>query len=260
MFYRLDYAFAVLALGLVVGLLLGGRVRALPPSKLARRYYAAVAFLLIVRTLIFALSMIAPRDLWSSATGLSGDLVSVLFGALFGLAIRHSQPRKLLTEPAAIAALLMQVSFTFGIAGTAKAFQMTPMTEFFTQSGYSTGFLKFIVIAEIFGAIGLLLPWAAVPALIGFAVDMFGAVLTHVHNRDPWNDSTGAVVMIVRLAVIGVLYNMRSREDKPSVSIRSSILKVAAAAAICFSIALGGSVVMRHRGPSVPALFSLTAR
>ncbi len=52
------------------------------------------------------------------------------------------------------------------------------MTEFFTQSGYSVTFLRFIVIAEIFGGIGLLLPWAFIPALAGLTIDMFGAVLT----------------------------------------------------------------------------------
>jgi hypothetical protein len=38
-----------------------------------------------------------------------------------------------------------------------------------------------------------------------FSVDTFAAVLTHVHNGDPWNDSTGPIAMVIRLQLVGFL-------------------------------------------------------
>ena len=142
----------------------------------------------------------------------------------------------------------MALAFTFAFAGIGKAFSMTPMTEFFTQSGYSVSFLKFIVMAEIFGAIGLLLPWAILPSLLGLSVDMLGAVLTHIHNGDPLNDSTGAIGMLIRLAVLGVLWDLSCRTSK---SIRNSLLGVGAVALICLLVAVGGASAMRHMGATV---------
>ena len=39
----------------------------------------------------------------------------------------------------------MGLAFTFALNGAGKALSMTSMTEFFTQSGYSVSFLKFII-------------------------------------------------------------------------------------------------------------------
>jgi hypothetical protein len=70
--------------------------------------------------------------------------------------------------------------------------------------------------AEIFGAIGLLLPWSLVPALIGLTVDMFGAVLTHIHNGDALNGSTGAIGLLIRLIAVGVLWTLRPATERAS--------------------------------------------
>jgi hypothetical protein len=40
----------------------------------------------------------------------------------------------------------MSIAFTFALAGIGKAFSVAPMTEFFTQSGYSVTFLKFFIV------------------------------------------------------------------------------------------------------------------
>ena len=144
----------------------------------------------------------------------------------------------------------MALAFTFALVGVGKAFSMTPMTEFFTQSGYSIPFLKFIIIAEIFGGIGLLLPWAFLPALVGLTIDMFGAVLTHAHNGDPLNDSTDAIGMLIRLAAVAVLWAMRPQGERPSLNFRTSMIRVGATGIVCLLVALGGSVAMRHSGPS----------
>jgi hypothetical protein len=84
------------------------------------------------------------------------------------------------------------------------------------------------MIAEIFGALGLLLPWAVLPSLHGLSVDMFGAVLTHIHNGDPLNDSTGAIGMLIRLAIVGALWALSRRTRALPHGIRNSILGVGA--------------------------------
>lgn len=257
MFYRVDYATAVLLVGLLAGFLFGRSVANVPSARLARIYYTAVAILLVLRTVVFAITMLSAGNVrWSTLGGLIGDLLALLFGALFGLAARRSNGRELLIDGNVLAALTVSFAFTFAMAGIGKAFSMTPMTEFFTQSGYSVAFLKFIIIAEVFGGIGLLLPWSFLPALLGLTIDMFGAVLTHVHNGDPLNDSTGAIGMLVRLAALSILWMMRPRDAEPERTLRASAIRVAAGAAICLLIAVGGGAAMRHHAPPASAILS----
>jgi hypothetical protein len=257
MFYRVDYAVAVLLLGFFAGVLFSSATREITPSRLARGYYIAVAILLVLRTGGFAAGMLASHSsFWNPVTGFFGDLLGLSFGALFGLALRRRDRREFLTDASVLGALCMALAFTFGVAGIGKAFSMVPMADFFTQSGYSVTFLKFIVIAEIFGAIGLLLPWAVVPALIGLTVDMFGAVLTHIHNGDPLNDSTGAIGLLIRLTVIGVLWTLRRQGNESTTTVRNSVLGVAAVVTACLLLAVGGSVTVRHLSRSVPIVAS----
>jgi hypothetical protein len=247
MFYRVDYAVAVLLLGFFAGVLFSSTTKEITPSRLARGYYVAVAILLVLRTVAFAAGMLLNHSsLWNPVSGFLGDLLGFLFAASFGLALRRRDGREFLTDSPVLGALLMALAFTFGVAGIGKAFSMAPMADFFTQSGYSVTFLKFIVIAEIFGAVGLLLPWAAVPALIGLTIDMFGAVVTHVHNGDPLNDSTGAIGLLIRLVAVGVLWTLRARPRTPLTTLRNALLSVAVAVTACLLIAVGGSVTMRH--------------
>jgi hypothetical protein len=244
MFYRVDYMLAVLLAGFLVGVLLRKAFKSTASPRLAHGYYVAVATLLLIRTGVFACSMLlSGQPIWGTIGGIVGDLISLLLGALFGLAFRRKDARAFLTHPSILAALSMGIAFTFALAGVGKAFSMTPMTEFFTQSGYSVSFLKFIVIAEIFGAIGLLLPWALLPSLLGLTVDMFDAVLTHIHNGDPLNDSTGAIGMLIRLTVVGILWMLSRRTAS---SIRNSTMTVGAVALICLLAAFGGSAAVRH--------------
>jgi uncharacterized membrane protein YphA (DoxX/SURF4 family) len=137
------------------------------------------------------------------------------------------------------------LAFTFAVAALGKAFSMSGMQQFFAQSGYSLTFLKFIIIAEVFGAICMLLPWAVVPALMGLSVDMFGAVVTHIHNGDPLNDSTGAILLLVRLVAVGTLWALPPRRGDHAPKLRSSILGVAAVTVCCLLMAIGGSVAIR---------------
>jgi uncharacterized membrane protein YphA (DoxX/SURF4 family) len=140
----------------------------------------------------------------------------------------------------------MSVAFTFAIAGIGKAFNMTFMTEFFTQSGYSVTFLNFIMIGEVMGAVAFLLPWSFLPALAAFSIDMFGAIATHVHNHDPINDSAGAIILLVRLAAVAVVWHLRSEATNIRFGWGRTIARVASVAALCACIAIIGSSVLRH--------------
>lgn len=256
MFYRVDYTLAVMIAGLVVGTLFSARFARIPPSRAARTYYVCMAVLVVLRTAFFAFTLlaIAPR-FGTIAAGVLGDLLGFLFGAIFGLAVRRQNARELLLDRSVLAAISMMIAFTFAVAAVGKAFDMDPMTQFFNQSGYSADFLKFIVIAEIFGALGLLLPWSFFPALVGLSIDMFGAVATHVHNGDPLNDSTGAIGLLIRLAALGVLWTLRPRAGRPDRTVRSSLAISAATAIVCLLVAVAGSIVLRHLSPpaTIPA-------
>jgi uncharacterized membrane protein YphA (DoxX/SURF4 family) len=253
----MDYTLAVLFAGFIVGALFGGPTANVPRSRLARGYYVVVMGLLVLRTGAFAGTMLMSHtSSWSTASGFIGDLLGFLFGALFGLASRRKDSREIMTSSPVFGALCSTLAFTFALAGIGKAFSVAPMTEFFVQSGYSVAFLKFIVIAEIFGGIGLLLPWAILPALIGLAVDMFGAVLTHIHNGDPLNDSTGAIGMLIRLMAVGVLFALRQRNGGGMPTVRNSVLRATAATITCLVIAVGGSVAVRHLSPPSPGVAS----
>jgi uncharacterized membrane protein YphA (DoxX/SURF4 family) len=249
MFYRVDYVFAVLGAGFLVGLLVGKWTRRFGASRLARGYYGAVIALLALSSisLMFRLTL-GYGPAW---TGAIDDLSGVLYGALLGIAVRREDRRELLLDRAVLSALAISIAVTFASVGMGKAFSMAPMHEFFAQSGYPDAFLRFIIVAEVLGGLAMLIPCAVPAALIGLGIDMFGAILTHIHNGDPLNDSTGAIAMLLRLLIFSVLW-ARSRTRK-SLSFRWPLLHVAAAALLCLLIAGGGGYLLRHRNlASVP--------
>ena len=254
MFYRVDYILAVLAAGFVTGVIFSRMAERVAADRLARIYYSVVAVLLVLRTVAFAWTTVASHaEFAGTGSRVVGDLLGLMFGAAFGLALRRRDARTLLTDPSLLGAFYLSLAFTYAVAGIGKAFSMAPMTEFFTQSGYSVAFLKFIVIAEVFGGLGLLLPWARIPALMGLTVDMFGAVLTHVHNGDPLNDSTGAIALLIRLVAVAMLFGLQQREKEPLPGISRAAFRTAVATILCFCVAIAGGVAVRHQNPSVPA-------
>jgi DoxX-like family len=246
----------VMFTGFLIGLLLSKLLKTKEVSQLARNYYVVIATLLVFRTAAFASSALMNQpNLWRYFGGSLGDLLGLLFGALFGVAALRSDARAFLTDDSILWALRMVLAFTFSVAALGKAFSLAPMQQFFVQSGYSLTFLKFIIIAEVFGALGLLLPWAVIPALIGLSVDMFGAVLTHIHNGDPLNDSTGAILLLVRLVAVGTLWALLPRRSGHSPRLRHSIMSVAAVALCCLLIAVSGSIAIRSlSGPATTAI------
>src|SRR5579863_1574769 len=142
MFYRVDYAIGVIVLGFIAGLAVGGKTNRISSSILARRCYIAIAVLVALRAAMFVFSMLSSgTKLWSTGSAVAGDLISLTLGLVFGLAIRRSDARDFLTDGSVIDALCMSLAFTFAMAALGKAFSLGPMTEFFTQSGYSVTFL-----------------------------------------------------------------------------------------------------------------------
>ncbi len=85
------------------------------------------------------------------------------------------------------------------------------MRQFFLQSGYTVGFMYFIMAAETLGAIGLLLRRTVLPAAVGLMAIMAGAIRTHAHNGDPFSDSLEAVHLLILLACIVTIRLLRNR-------------------------------------------------
>lgn len=243
MLYRVDYVFAVMGAGFLIGLLTGRWTLRFTPSSMAQSYFNAVLVLLALSSirLTFFLAM-GHAPAW---TGVFSDLPGMLYGALFGIAVRRSDQRELLLDRAVLSALAISIAVTFASAGLGKAFSMAPMHEFFAQSGYPDAFLRFIIVAEVLGGLAMLIPCAVPAALMGLCIDMFGAVLTHIHNGDPLNDSTGAISMLLHLGIFSVLWQ-RSRTPATT-SLRWSLLRVAAAALTGLLLAGSGGLLIRHR-------------
>lgn len=253
MIYRVDYLLAVIFAGMIAGALVGRWTSHIRPTRLARWYFIVIAVLVAMRIVAFVCgTVLGLGPAWSTISSVIGDAGNFLLGALFGLGLLRTEGREFLCDPAVYSALCLTSGLGFVMAGYAKALHMEGMIQFFTQSGYSTPFLKFIVAAEVFGGIGLLIPWTVLPAVAGLSIDMFGAVYTHIHNGDSIHDSTGAISALIRLGVIAVLWALRPRPGAPSASTRRRLAAVAIGAVICAGVAVAGSAMVRHLSPPSP--------
>jgi uncharacterized membrane protein YphA (DoxX/SURF4 family) len=251
LFYRVDYILALLTTGLLLGLLFGGRAARIDAARLARVYYFTIIVLLSIAATTLLGRMLLPTHpsfAWIGKTG--SDLGSVVFGSLFGLSLRRSNRLELLRQPAVFTALCLAGGFGFIINGFLSSVAVKSMTDFFTQSGYTEGFQQFIMTIEVFGGIGLLVPWAAPIAAFGLSIDMFGSLATHIHNGDPLNDSTGAISQLIRLTTIALIWAIRPTAPAPLGPVRKRILAVGIAAVISAIIAFGGARILRHHAPA----------
>jgi len=104
----------------------------------------------------FGLAVLPATATWSRAGNIIGDGGNLLLGALFGAALGRTRRLDLLREPAVFDGLCLMTAYIFVTAGFVKALFMQGMSDFFTQSGYSLGFLKFIMTAEVLGGAALL--------------------------------------------------------------------------------------------------------
>lgn len=246
MFSGLPYLISVLLAGLLLGAILAPVTRAKSNLRLAREFYSVTALLLSISFSINVWMILGhPSNVFIVIAKICGSLLSACFAAIFGIATRRRESRPLLGQPQVLEAIRMTVALTFAIAGIGKAFNMDFMTQFFTQSGYPITFLKFIMLAEVLGAVGLLLPWTFVPALCGFAIDMFGAIITHIRNGDPPDDSTGAVSMLIRIAAITVLVIITPHGASSRINRRARAVIALCATVGCVAIAMAGSLLLR---------------
>ena len=92
MFYRVDYVFSVLGAGFLIGLFTGKRTSRFPASRVAQAYFYIVIALLALSSisLTFRLSL-GHGPAW---TGAISDLSGIVYGALFGIAVRRADRRR----------------------------------------------------------------------------------------------------------------------------------------------------------------------
>jgi hypothetical protein len=103
-------------------------------------------------------------------------------------------------HPRPAAAKLLAASFL--LSGGAKIFGAAPMREGFAGWGYSQAFMRAVGVAEVAGAIGLLLPQTQRAAALGLSALMGGAVATHIANHEASKalPAVGMLVAAARLA------------------------------------------------------------
>ena len=246
MFYRVDYSIGILLLGLLIGQATRSRVVRLFGIQLTRSYWIAAVVCSILRAIANIGTMVAPDAFTARrAAPLLGDLLGLLFGFGIGLLIKRSDNDQSVLRFECADAFCAMLAFSFALSGVAKALSFSSMSEFFVHSGYSVEFLKFILIAEVFGALGLLIRSLRLIAIVGLLVDMFGAITTHIHNGDALNDNTGAIGMIVRLVITGIVI----AQDAGSLNNKHVRSKLAVASAatigVCATVASVGAMVLR---------------
>ena len=112
--------------------------------------------------------------------------------------------------------ICFSVAISFLCVEIGKLSHDADMRQFFLQSGYTVGFMYFIMAAETAGAVGLLLKQTTLPAALGLMAIMAGAVGTHAHNGDPFSDSLEAVHLLILLGCIVVLRVFALRRDASS--------------------------------------------
>lgn len=106
-------------------------------------------------------------------------------------------------------AISITVANSFLLATVGKSTNMPYMIGFFKQSGYAVWFLYFVMAAESVCALGILLhfKWkTGIYASMGLMLIMFGAVYTHLRNRDPFSDSYAAISELISLMLILLIY------------------------------------------------------
>lgn len=146
-------------------------------------------------------------------TGISSALL-IFVAAGMRLQMTNST-RSFLSSRYLLKGLCLSVSISFISTEIGKLAHDADMRQFFIQSGYPVWFLYFIIVAESFGAIGLLLPKTRGLAAYILILDMAGAITTHWRNRDPFSDSLEAVHLLVLLACI-VLVRLLGERFCPS--------------------------------------------
>jgi uncharacterized membrane protein YphA (DoxX/SURF4 family) len=133
----------------------------------------------------------------------------------FGLtSISSSQTiRSFVGSSYVLGGLCFSVSISFLAVEIGKLTHDAEMRQFFLESGLPVWFLYFVIIAEIFGAIGLFFSKLIIPAASGLAILMVGAIYTHYNNGDPFSDSIEAFHLLILLICIIVIRSLHQKES-----------------------------------------------
>jgi len=148
-------------------------------------------------------------------------LVSSVLGLLwwFGRSpsIQSSQTiRSFVASPYVLRGLCFSVSISFLAVEIGKLTHDADMRQFFLESGFPVWFMYFVIIAEILGATGLFFTKLIVPAALGLAILMFGAIYTHYNNGDPFSDSIEAfhnLILLICIIVIRLIHQKGSNSE-----------------------------------------------
>jgi hypothetical protein len=246
MYYRVDYNVALLVVGALIAVLASRRLAGLGGARLARGYLWITAVLVAVRVVLFvATAVLGIHAVLPTVSAVLGDAGAVLFGGgLYGVAIAalwRGELADFLRAAETRFALCLGLGVGFALAGIGKAFAMDAMLTFFAQSGYSKNFLYLIMTLEALVGVALVLPWrwVVLAAIAAITIDMVGAIATHVHNGDPLDDSTGAIMSLFRIAPLALMAMPRAW--------------AAVGAAACAVFAFVGAAAMRTPPPPPPA-------
>jgi uncharacterized membrane protein YphA (DoxX/SURF4 family) len=166
-------------------------------------YFAGIKNASLIKMLPFIMS-------WG---GILGHFV--LGYLIVNIAMNNNRLRK--TISAALLAISILTANLFLVATVGKSMNMPYMISFFKQSGYAIWFLYFIMIAEVFGGLGILLHFklrTGSLAAAGLAIIMLGAVYTHWHNKDPFSDSYAAVGQLISLSLMFLIYYFEQQANR----------------------------------------------
>jgi hypothetical protein len=203
----------LVSIGLLV---LGGMLSIAIKPKVKLAYsvaigYVILALLLSINVWLFYFAGIKNAGVLASLSSVmswGGMLGHIILGFLVvNIATGRNCLKKIINATLWAVSILTANSFILATAG--KAQHITEMISFFTTSGYATWFLYFIMSAEAFGGLGILLHFklrTGPLAAAGLAIIMLGAVSTHWHNKDPFSDSYAAVGQFINLSLMLVLY------------------------------------------------------
>ena len=200
-------------IGLII---LGGMLNIAIKPKIKLAYsvaigYVILALLLGINVWLFYFAGIKNAKIVTTLSFImdrGGMLVHLVLGFLVvNIATDSDRVRKIISATLWGISILTGNSFILATAG--KAQHTNEMISFFATSGYATWFLYFIMSAEAFGALGVLLHFKLKTgplAAAGLAIIMLGAVYTHWHNNDPFSDSYAAIGQLINLFLMFLLY------------------------------------------------------
>ena len=109
---------------------------------------------------------------------------------------------RLLPWPAYIQALSVSVSFSFFGVEVGKLSHDAEMRQFFHESGLPVWVHYAVILAETVGASALFHPFWRRRGAIVLGLLMMAAIVTHLHNRDPFSSSLEALHLLVILGCL----------------------------------------------------------